>query len=349
MLVTYLRSSSYTGYTFCQQQYFLSYTLGLRPDETNKWSVPGSQKKADKGTLVHKALELLARGKLAEQEGALGFTDEETGRHFPRTPCVEEAVAAAWAHYTQSLSHWEWTDRDHVDCLLWAQEALTAAGGRVSPLTRTVLWPEKRFDLTFEADWARYDYALPDGTRLAGRLALKGTLDLVCRTEHGDCVELIDWKTGARKDWATGKPKDFKSLMNDAQLRLYHYALCRLCPWAKEVFITIVYLRDGGAFSLPFSRKMLPETEALIKERFAAIRDNARPELLSDQPAERWKCERLCAFGQNDWPGSQKTACQFIADEVVQLGVDRVTLKYGRAAALTQYGTGGGRSEGGEG
>ena len=45
MLVTYIRSSSYNNYSFCQMQYFLTYVLGYQTD---------SGKKAELGTIVHK-------------------------------------------------------------------------------------------------------------------------------------------------------------------------------------------------------------------------------------------------------------------------------------------------------
>ena len=46
MIVTYIRSSSYNNYDFCQMQYFLTYVLGYRSD---------SNKKADLGTMAHKS------------------------------------------------------------------------------------------------------------------------------------------------------------------------------------------------------------------------------------------------------------------------------------------------------
>ena len=42
----------------CEQQYFLEYVLGYRSP---------SNKKADKGTIVHKVLEILAGIKLSQQ------------------------------------------------------------------------------------------------------------------------------------------------------------------------------------------------------------------------------------------------------------------------------------------
>ena len=51
MIVTYIRSSSYNNYEYCQMQYFITYVLGHR-------SISG--KKAQLGTIVHKVMECLS-------------------------------------------------------------------------------------------------------------------------------------------------------------------------------------------------------------------------------------------------------------------------------------------------
>jgi hypothetical protein len=60
MLITYVRSSSYNNYAYCQMQYFITYVLGHQ-------SVSG--KKAELGTIVHKVMECLAGLKKADQDG----------------------------------------------------------------------------------------------------------------------------------------------------------------------------------------------------------------------------------------------------------------------------------------
>ena len=59
MLVTYIRSSSYNNYAYCQMQYFITYVLGHQTL---------SGKKAVQGTVVHKVLEVLAGLKKFEQD-----------------------------------------------------------------------------------------------------------------------------------------------------------------------------------------------------------------------------------------------------------------------------------------
>jgi len=50
MIITYVRSSSYNNYSYCEMQYFMTYVLGHQSK---------SGKKADMGTMVHKVMEVL--------------------------------------------------------------------------------------------------------------------------------------------------------------------------------------------------------------------------------------------------------------------------------------------------
>ena len=52
----------------CEMQYFLQYVLGIK-------SKPNQR--TEKGSIVHKALELLAHKKVCEQEGKTGFYEED--------------------------------------------------------------------------------------------------------------------------------------------------------------------------------------------------------------------------------------------------------------------------------
>jgi len=74
--VPYFRSSSYNNWDFCEQQYFLNYVLGIPR---------GACKKALKGTITHKVLELLAKVK---QQFDLGHEvaefDDEIGKVIVR-------------------------------------------------------------------------------------------------------------------------------------------------------------------------------------------------------------------------------------------------------------------------
>jgi hypothetical protein len=332
MLVTYLRSSSYNAWEMCQAQYAYEYVLGIK--------APSGQK-ADKGNIVHKALEILAHKKLALQEGRETFREEETGREFAVSVDPDEALEAAWECQTRKASHHDWRERDRRDCSEWLWNTLLYNDGMFSPLKRTIVAPEQYFDITIDRPWASYEYFLPDGQRTTGKLAIRGTVDLVTEVAAGPprVLEYIDWKTGARLDWATGQEKSYEKLLWDAQLRMYHYALCHLYPEVETIMMTIFFCRDGGPFTLCYHRSDLSRTEEMIRRRFEAIRNTARP-----ARRRTWRCSAFCWFGKNPHPESGKTMCEHLHGEIVQLGLDRVALQHGNSTAALQYGSGGGRS-----
>ncbi|MAJ03272.1 MAG: hypothetical protein CMH03_00685, partial [Marinovum sp.] len=117
-----------------------------------------------------------------------------------------------------------------------------------------VVDPEPHFDIPIEEDWAKYEYEMPNGEVIEGRLAIKGTIDLVTKIDD-DTIEVIDWKTGRRLDWATGQEKDYKKLTTDAQLLLYNYAISKLYPDYKQAIMTIFFVKDGGPFSMCFDKE----------------------------------------------------------------------------------------------
>lgn len=331
MLVTYFRSSSYTAWDFCQFKYMLDYTLGFRSP---------ANKKAELGSITHKALELLARKKLAMQNGEKHFRDEEMSKEWPIvgfTP--DQAVDAAWNYYTKEKdSLYEWDPADLRRIRRLTEEVLTYNDGQYNPLKRKVVVPEQYFDFTIDEPWAKYAFTLPNGQKIEGQLALKGTVDLVCEVDgFPGILELVDWKTGKRLDWATGEKKEWKKLRVDPQLRIYHYALSRLFPQAKEIFVTIFWIADGGPYSLPFCREDLAETEKMIRKRFEEVRSITRP-----KQSRTWKCDSFCHYGTNKHE-SGKTLCNHYHGELMQLGLDKMMKKHAKGD-VTQYGDGGGRS-----
>lgn len=320
MLVCYLRSSSVGSYEYCQTSFFFRYVLG--------WEEP-SKKKADLGNSVHKALEILARQKLAQQNGVSSFVEEETGIEFNVDHVTPQlAMRVGYDHYHNKAPTRPWTDKDFRDCEKWFNTVLTYGDGAYDPRKRTIVAPELFFDLTIDKPWANYEYQLPDGTVLSGQLAVKGTTDLVTQIAPG-VLEMLDWKTGRRINWGTGKEKDYDCLSEDFQLSLYSWALHKVFP-DHIIHSTIFYAKDGGPFSLPDSEFDEERVEGAIRRHFERIRDNNQP-TATDQ---KWKC-RICGY---------KEACPQVRDDLVQLGMDAVITKYADLSKLGSYGSGGGKA-----
>lgn len=181
--ITYFRSSSYNTHDFCPVRYFCEYVLG--------WTGP-SNIKADKGTIVHKVLEILAKAKKANQEGKSEYFDNELNCSILAnvlTQDIRPVVEIAYNYYKERCSHHSWTIKDFEDCLAWSKKVLDTP---FDPRIRNIVDAEPHFHIKIDKPWAAYHYTV-GGKDLKGTLHIKGTIDLI--TDLGDGVyEIIDWK-----------------------------------------------------------------------------------------------------------------------------------------------------------
>lgn len=339
MIITYLRSSSYGAYSLCEFQYLMQYVLGI-PSKPNF--------KTEKGSIVHKALELLAHRKVCEQEGRLTFFEEEIGQEFEREKVTAQtAIDASWAHYTaRNESKHHWPREDYDDCLKWTLQVLEHNNGMFDPLKRKVVCPEQYFDMTIDEPWATYTYKDPHtGKEFTGQLAIKGTVDLLTEV-NPFTLEYLDWKSGKRLNWRTFKTKTYEDMRQDPQLLLYFYALTRLYPQYPFIFTTIFFAQDGGPFSVDFERdKHVPFALDMLRRRFMAIKNTSRPKRVWEDPRDRKRiCKGFCYYGKTQWQDSGRSICEHVHSEFQELGLDRVTAKLGKPGFFSKYGSGGGSS-----
>lgn len=315
MIIVYFRSSSYSAWDFCNQRYFLSYVLGL-PEISNK--------AAEKGTIVHKILEVLAIAKKCLQDDEAGFKDDAVGEfevdksYIYSNAFVDEVTARAYSYYygKSAIKH-KYVPGDYNDCRKWTYKVIDAK--TFDPRNLIIISPERKFELTLPYDWAKYSFITPFGEKLEGRLALKGTIDLVIQSGPS-MYEIVDWKTGRRLNWNTGEEKTYEKLCSDPQLMLYHYCAGLLFPDIKQIVMTIHFINDGGPFTMAYSDDIQPKIEKLLRQRFEQIKATTRPKL-----KKSWKCEKLCHYGKNLHScGNGKTICQHIYDEVQTKGMDEV-------------------------
>ena len=333
MIITYLRSSSYTEWDFCQNKYYIDYVLGFHSP---------ANKAAQKGTIVHKALELLARRKLAEQQCKSAFISHELERTFDVHEIDPDTAIELAFEYYSSKKEFEYTKADYNDCIHWMWEALLWKNGTFSPLKLKILEAEQYFDFEIQEPWAEYSYKLPDGTLLEGHLGLKGTIDLVTQRDP-HTIEVIDWKTGRRINWNTMKQKEYDDFYSDPQLLIYYYAACRLYPNIENVFFTIFYMQSGGPFSLCFDKSHYAIAENMLRTRFNTIRNTKKPNLIWPHKKCSW-----CFFSKNKLDNSpaysyHDSICRKIKDEILTLGISKVTQKYSKDKSHSLYKEGGGR------
>lgn len=314
----------------CEQQYFIEYVLG--------WRGPSGQK-ADKGTIVHKVLEILAFIKQGIQNNLSVVNDDIVGEINIRNYDLSKIFDDVYKYYTTNNSHHDWKEKDKKDCWNWVNKTLEFNNGMFDPRNRNILCPEQHFDFIIDKPWAKYSFDTPDG-KLEGQLALKGTIDLITKIDD-NFLEIIDWKTGRRLDWATGKEKTQEKLESDPQLMIYHYAVSHLYPDIDNIMITINFINDGGPFSMCFQKSDLIKTERMLRDKFEKIKAVKRPKL-----NKSWMCKKLCHFGKTTFEntsippleeyrddrvtdsGQFMCKCEQIAHDIQLQGIDAVVKSY---------------------
>jgi len=291
MPITYFRSSSYNGWDMCPMQYMIEYVLGHRGK---------SGLAADKGTIVHKVLEIIANAKIAHQGGLTSITETDIGTHtwtvhedtILDEEQVDEITNVVFEYYKTRTPH-KWAPKDYRDVHKWVQKALALNDGEFDPRNKDIVEAEARFDFEIEEPWAYYKL-----DEVEGFLALKGTIDQVNRVDD-TTLEILDWKTGRRLNWATGKEKDYAALCKDPQLRIYHYAAHKMWPEIEQILVTIYFINDGGPFTVCFEPEELKETEKMLQKRFEEIKTNEMP-----QKKVSWKCSKFCGQGKSTFEGT---------------------------------------------
>jgi len=330
MIITYFRSSSYNAHSMCEQQFYFEYVLG--------WRGPSGQK-ADKGSTVHKILEILAIIKKAQQDNIAEVVDDIVGKIDVNKYSLDDIIDKVYKYYVESTPHHKWMPRDYRDCKGWVYQAIEFNNGMFDPRNRNILCPEQHFDFEINKPWAKYSYNI-NGEKLEGNLAMKGTIDLITKV-NDKTIEVIDWKSGRRIDWATGEEKTQEKLENDPQLRIYHYAISHLYPEIEHIIFSIYFIRDGGPFSLSFTKDDIAKTEDMLRRKFEAIKSTKRPKL-----NKSWMCTKLCHFGKTNFENTHiepleeyrdgercskntiMTKCEQVKHDIDLYGIDATTTMY---------------------
>jgi ATP-dependent helicase/DNAse subunit B len=300
--------------------YFLTYVLGFQSP---------SGKRAQMGTVVHKVMECLAACKKELQDSdkkRLSVNDDAIGeikftpKNLYEDKIVSDLLKRSYDHYTSKCEH-SYTKADFKFCDDLVKTCLTYNNGQFDPRNRNILCPEASFDLPIEEPWANFEYTDKEGQLIKGQLAIKGTIDLVTKIED-DMIEVIDWKSGQRKNWATGEVKTYDKLMDDAQLLLYNYAITKVFPDYKQSIMTIFFIRDGGPFSMCFDKADQEKFLKKLENRFYEIQNNENPKPLSPNRSD-FRCTRLCYFHKNNWPGTNQTMCRYVENKIKTEGYDK--------------------------
>ena len=333
MLIPFVRSSFIGSYRICPHKAFLNYNLGIK--EQSRFST-------DAGTATHKALELLAQKKLAQQKGQYYFENEV----FGNTKCVVDSIdertafSTAWWYCKDTLPHKEWDDSEQKHKYWEMYKAILAS--EYNPLKLEIIQPEQYFDITIEEDWARYKYNI-NGEKFEGFLSVKGTMDLIFQNDG--YISGMDYKTGkTRVDWATGKIKGLAELREDRQLLLYSWAIKKLFG-CDEFSIIMYYLQAGGPYEVSFDKQTFKVAEGMLKDYFVEISNNQKPTLAKNSANfyDKRKCQ-WCDYNKvRPEISKNKTVCEYYADGIVNLGMAKIINRDASPEKIFSY-TGGGRN-----
>lgn len=334
MLVTYVRSSSYNNYEFCQMQYFLTYVLGWQSD---------SGKRADMGTMAHKVMEILAGLKKFQQDNPrrkwLEIEDDKCGKirvskdDLYTDAFVDELIAKSIEEYGKDSKH-KFYRKERGEVRETVYTFLTHNDGQFDPRLRNVYYPEPHFDLPIEEEWAKFDFVDANGNTQKGQLAIKGTIDLVTLVNE-DTIEVVDWKSGRRLNWATGEEKTYKKMMNDPQLLLYFYAMSKMFPDFPNRIMSIFFYKDteGNPDPVPYSFCFTEKDEErfldMLKGRVEEIRQNVMPKPL-DPARKDFRCKYLCHFCKNNFEGETQNMCIITEKHLKEHGMQETVEKLTR-------------------
>jgi hypothetical protein len=305
-------------------QFFITYVLGWRS---------ASGKKAQLGTICHKVLEILAactkESQQNPEEKSLSINDDGVGIvNFTRTKLktkkfVKDILDLSYDYYVKNCHH-TYTNPDYNFCKKQLDAALEYGGGQFDPRNRKIVDTEPQFDIPIDEPWAKFKYKVK-GKELEGQLAIKGTIDLVTEVDDG-IIEVIDWKTGQRKNWATGETKTYEKLLEDPQLLLYNYAISKLYPNYKQAIMTIFYTRSGGPFSMCFDKLDQEKFIEMLKKRYKQIQHNESPNCCSRNRTS-FKCTKLCSFYKKNWEGTNTSMCEHVDQHLKAFGHDETVEK----------------------
>lgn len=328
MLVTSLRSSSIGTLSMCELKYYFTYVLGFQ-DKQNKAALLG--------TIFHRAMQVLADKKIAIT--ANKKTVDFEGKRLKLEKCddISYITKLSLDHYQEHHPNILLTGKDLDKCISWVNEALSYNDGALDPRNQEVYATEQFFDFEVDKDWAKYEFDV-NGEKLSGKLRIRGTIDLILNVADNH-YQVLDYKSGQRKNWATGKKKEYDDLEYDSQLLLYYFALKNLYPDA-EFDVSIFYVNDGGLFCFPYEEKHYKLAENMLRQKFEYIKNVQIPRQVSTNP-DHPTCKYMCAFSAMK-QDSDKTICQHFFDDIKKNGIQTVTDNHIDLDSIAKY-TGGGR------
>ena len=146
------------------------------------------------------------------------------------------------------------------------------------------------------------------------QFAVRGFIDLVHEIDE-DTIEIVDWKTGNRKNFHTQEEITEEVLMREVQPRLYHLAAYFLYPKYKNIIITFYYANDKGPVTISLSNDDLTATITALHKFIKTV---SKDSLIRRNRS--WKC-KMCSFERNK-------VCDRVWSDLNTMGGEYVEDKY---------------------
>jgi Holliday junction resolvase-like predicted endonuclease len=273
MKINNLRASSIGEYHNCEFKYYLHYDLGL---------VSTGNAAAEKGTLCHLCLELMAKAKRVHR------LKGKRGKPKGKRVNPEYLLDIVFKRF-QKNSRFNLGDEEKEFCRKQVQNALAVPF--INPLNLKVLRTEHQFEITIKKPGF-----LIQGT--GEYLKLRGTIDLITEQDK-NTIHIIDYKTGKSTDWITGEDKTHEKLKTDTQLRMYDLAIKYLYPKYKNRIFTLFFTQESKPVTISYDSDEWIKTLEEFRGIFKQIQSNNNPTRLIDiKVSDQWKCNYVCQFGE---------------------------------------------------
>lgn len=285
-------------YNHCPFSYYLHYILGMESK---------AGKAALQGSIVHKVLELMTKRQKRKKKNIdpMLLLNHSWDKLTAKYPDIEiRQVTTRINKQTGNLME----AADFKKCRVALETVLNDPF--YNPCNLNIVDGERWFALEMPGEeWRCLD---KDGK--LHQFAVRGFIDLIHELDE-ETIEIVDWKTGDRKNYYTQQPIDEELLMREVQPRLYHLAAYFLYPKYKNILITFYYTNNGGPITIALSQDDLAMTIATLYRFFTTIK---RDTLVR---RNRWWTCRMCSFNNNGM-------CHRIWSDLHTLGGEYVENRY---------------------
>lgn len=298
MQVIKCSASAIDFYRHCSFAYFMKYILGMEY-QTGKAAIQGN--------IVHKTFNWMSKLKKRNKTNIdpMFLLDRSWDKHIKRNPHLSLRKETTKKNKDTGLFK---EAADFRKCRLSIQKIIDDKF--YNPYNLNIINSEQWFGIEMPGkEWQCYDQ---NGCQ--HQFTVRGFIDLIHEIDH-NTIEIIDWKTGIRKDLYIQEDIDESILLQMFQPRLYHMAAYILYPQYKDIIITFYYINDGGPISIPLSQDDIEITISALYRFFEIIRADTLM-----RRNKSWKC-RMCSFNNNGM-------CQRVWSDLHTLGGEYVEDRY---------------------